>query len=81
MVGGKRFTAIGRPLVSDASVLATIEEQAKSAKQIIFKQKLRKNYRRWKGVRHPLTVLRIDDVRYDLPSEESLQDQKVLCVE
>lgn len=58
MVGDK----IGAPLVAGASVAATVIEQIRGEKVIIFKKKRRQNYRRKKGHRQYLTVLRITDI-------------------
>ncbi len=58
MVGDK----IGAPLVEGASVTATVLEQARADKVIIFKKKRRQNYRRKKGHRQDLTVLRITGI-------------------
>ena len=58
MVGDK----IGSPIVAGASVTATVIEQTKSDKIIVFKKKRRQNYRRKKGHRQQLTVLRITDI-------------------
>ena len=49
LVGERSATIIGSPLIAGASVILTVEEQALGDKQIIFKKKRRKNYRRWKG--------------------------------
>ena len=55
MVGEK----IGAPRVEGASVTATLLEQGRGEKIIVFKKKRRQNYRRKKGHRQDLTVLRI----------------------
>ena len=39
-----------------------MEEQTLADKVIVFKKKRRKGYRRWKGHRQPLTILRINDI-------------------
>lgn len=52
---------IGVPTVDGARVAATVLEQKKADKVLIFKKKRRKNYRRTKGHRQQLTVLRITD--------------------
>lgn len=62
MVGEGQTGNIGYPLVSGASVSATILEQKRSDKVIVFKKKRRKNYRRKAGHRQNLTVLRITDI-------------------
>jgi len=53
---------IGKPLVSGASVKATIVKQAKDDKVIIFKKKRRKNYRRKNGHRQNITIVKISDI-------------------
>jgi len=58
MVGDK----IGAPTVAGASVTATVVEQTRADKVIIFKKKRRQNYRRKKGHRQELTVLRITNI-------------------
>jgi large subunit ribosomal protein L21 len=55
--GGK--VEIGQPLVKGASVKAEVVKQAKGEKVIVFKKRRRKNYRRKKGHRQNLTVLKI----------------------
>jgi large subunit ribosomal protein L21 len=59
MVGDK----IGTPFVSGASVTATVLEQKKGDKIIIFKKKRRQNYRRKNGHRQNLTVIKITDIK------------------
>lgn len=51
--------AVGAPLLAGATVEAEVLEQARAAKVIIFKKKRRQNYRRTRGHRQHLTVLRI----------------------
>jgi large subunit ribosomal protein L21 len=54
--------SVGTPLVQGATVVATVLEQRKGDKVIIFKKKRRHNYRRKKGHRQLLTVVRITDI-------------------
>jgi len=54
--GGLR---LGAPLLDGASVAATVLEQKRGEKVIIFKKRRRKNSRRKRGHRQELTVLRI----------------------
>ena len=61
MDAGKGLT-VGAPLVDGARVAAEVLEQKKGDKVVIFKKKRRKNYRRSKGHRQQLTVIRITDV-------------------
>lgn len=53
---------IGSPLVSGAVVTAEVLDQRKNEKVIIFKKKRRHNYRRKRGHRQEITVLRIKDI-------------------
>ena len=62
MLGDGPEATIGAPLVDGARVRATILEQMRGPKIIVFKKKRRKNYRRKKGHRQDLTVLRITDI-------------------
>jgi large subunit ribosomal protein L21 len=50
---------IGTPLLAGASVSATVVEQRKGPKIIIFKKRRRQNSRRKNGHRQPETVLEI----------------------
>jgi large subunit ribosomal protein L21 len=61
MDDGKGLT-VGTPMVDGARVAATVLEQKKSDKVVIFKKKRRKNYRRTKGHRQQVTVIRISDI-------------------
>jgi large subunit ribosomal protein L21 len=62
MVGDEASTTVGAPLVEGALVKATVLEQARAEKVIVFKKKRRKGYRRTHGHRQELTVLRITEV-------------------
>ncbi len=63
MLGGSGATRVGAPLVDGADVLAQVVEQTRGPKLIVFKKKRRQNYRRKKGHRQDLTVLRIASIR------------------
>jgi large subunit ribosomal protein L21 len=54
---------VGTPLVAGATVTAELVRQARGPKIIIFKKKRRQNYRRKKGHRQDLTVLRITGIQ------------------
>ena len=62
LVGNDDSTTIGRPLVQGASVKATIVEQGRAKKIIVFKFRRRKNYKRKKGHRQYFTRVRIDAI-------------------
>lgn len=55
-------TTVGTPLVDGAKVTAEILGQDRGPKLIVFKKKRRQNYRRKKGHRQDITVLRITGV-------------------
>jgi len=59
MLGGEGAIQIGTPVLAGASVTAEVVEQTRGPKVIIFKKKRRQNYRRKKGHRQDLTVLKI----------------------
>ncbi|MAH04793.1 MAG: 50S ribosomal protein L21 [Pseudomonadota bacterium] len=59
---GKKST-IGAPVVAGAKVTAEVLEQTRGEKVIVFKKKRRQNYRRKKGHRQDLTVLKIKDIK------------------
>jgi large subunit ribosomal protein L21 len=58
MVDGK----VGVPTVSGASVTATVLEQGRGPKLIVFKKRRRQNSRRKNGHRQDLTVVRITGI-------------------
>jgi large subunit ribosomal protein L21 len=62
-IGGNATPVIGTPLVADAAVSARIVQQPRGNKVIVFKKKRRKNYRRKRGHRQELTVLKIQAIR------------------
>lgn len=53
---------VGAPTVDGASVAAEILEQTRDKKIIIFKKRRRQNYRRKKGHRQHLTVLKVTEI-------------------
>ncbi len=58
--GGK--VEVGAPFLAGAKVSAEVVEQTRGDKIIIFKKKRRQNYRRKKGHRQDLTVLKITGI-------------------
>ena len=62
MLADDGSTTIGTPRVEGARVLAEVVEQTRGPKIIVFKKKRRKNYRRKKGHRQDLTVVKITDI-------------------
>ena len=62
MVGGDGDAQVGAPLLDGASVAAEILEQARDKKIVVFKKRRRQNYRRKKGHRQPMTVLKVREI-------------------
>ncbi len=62
MVGEGSDVTVGAPFVEGAAVDFEILEQKRSDKIIVFKKKRRQNYRRKKGHRQHVTVLRAVDI-------------------
>lgn len=59
MVGDK----VGSPFVEGAKVLAEVLEQKRNDKVLVFKKKRRQNYRRTRGHRQYVTVLKIKEIK------------------
>ncbi|XVE60787.1 hypothetical protein DITRI_Ditri05aG0155000 [Diplodiscus trichospermus] len=57
LVGTKTTTYIGKPIVTNASVHAVVEEQGLNPKVVVFKYKKKKNYRRNIGHRQMVILL------------------------
>jgi large subunit ribosomal protein L21 len=53
---------IGTPYLKGASVKATVGEQVRGDKIIIYKYKRRKNYRRKRGFRGQYTTITVDEI-------------------
>ncbi len=52
----------GKPYVDGAKVEATVLEQGKAKKIIVFKFKAKKNYRKKQGHRQPYTKVKIENI-------------------
>lgn len=65
LVGEGASATAGSPLVAGATVAATVLEQVLADKVIIFKKRRRHNYRRKRGHRQPLSLVRIDEILTD----------------
>jgi large subunit ribosomal protein L21 len=62
MLGGNGTVEIGKPTVKGATVAGEVVRQDRADKVIVFKKRRRKNYRRKKGHRQDVTVVRITDI-------------------
>ncbi len=62
MVNDGKKTTIGAPTVAGAKVQATVVDQIRDRKIIVFKKKRRHNYRRKNGHRQHLTILKVTGI-------------------
>ncbi len=62
MVGEGESVSIGAPLVTGASVKATVLSQGRHDKVMIFKMRRRKHYQKHQGHRQNYTEIRIDGI-------------------
>ncbi|AHA27400.1 50S ribosomal protein L21 [Candidatus Liberibacter americanus] len=61
-VGDGSSISIGTPCVKGAYVQAEIVKQIRTKKVVVFKKHRRQNYRRTRGHRQEMTVVRITDI-------------------
>ncbi len=54
---------VGTPTIDGARVVATVVEQKRADKVLVFKKKRRQNYRRTRGHRQFITVLKIKEIK------------------
>ena len=62
MFSDDKNTKIGTPQVSDVSVKLQVLRQMRNEKVVIFKKHRRHNYRRKKGHRQPMTLVKVTDI-------------------
>ncbi|MBY0502101.1 MAG: 50S ribosomal protein L21 [Alphaproteobacteria bacterium] len=65
MMGQGNSVKVGAPFVANAKVSATVIDQIRDDKVIVFKKKRRHNYRRKNGHRQYLTIVKITDILAD----------------
>jgi large subunit ribosomal protein L21 len=62
MVKGEDDLKVGAPLVENAKVSATVKDQAKDKKVIVFKYRPKKNSKSKQGHRQPYTLVEIKNI-------------------
>lgn len=62
LVSNEGDIKVGKPYVEGAKVSASIEEQGKAKKILVFKFKAKKDYRKKQGHRQPFTKLKISKI-------------------
>ncbi len=63
LVGGDKVV-VGAPYVQGASIEAVVKKQTFNPKVIVFKFKRRKDYKRTRGHKQPVTVLEISGIKH-----------------
>ncbi|MBE0427007.1 MAG: 50S ribosomal protein L21 [Nitrospirae bacterium] len=62
MVNKEGKSIYGSPYVSEAKVIASVDNEGKAKKVLVFKQKPRKGYRKLRGHRQHYTALKIKEI-------------------
>ena len=62
MIGGDGILTVGKPIISGASVSATVVSHVKGDKVLVFKKKRRKGYQKMNGHRQYFTKIQIDKI-------------------
>ena len=63
MIAQDEKVTFGTPVVKGAQVGATILEQVRDPKVLVFKYKRRKNYKKMRGHKQPVTVVTIGKIQ------------------
>lgn len=59
LVNDEQGVQVGKPYLAKAQVEATIKEQTRNEKVLVFKYKRRKNYKKMRGHKQPITMIEI----------------------
>ena len=78
MVGTADYTTIGRPVVENAKVYVTVEENSQTEKVWIFKKRRRKDSQRHRGHRQWVTILKVDRIEHQVQAEQVQKDAQVM---
>ena len=62
LVSGEDDVKVGSPIIENAKVSATVEDQNKEKKIVVFKYKPKKKYRKKHGHRQPYTLVKINSI-------------------
>lgn len=62
MIGGEAGVQVGAPFLAGASVTAELVEQTRGPKVIAFKKRRRKSWKKKRGHRQDLTLVRITGI-------------------
>lgn len=62
LVADEKKALIGQPVVKDATVSATVVDEGKSKKKLVFRYKAKTRSKKKKGHRQPFTKVKIDAI-------------------
>lgn len=62
MIGGVEDVKVGTPYLEGVKVKATLEDQVKDKKVIVYKYKRRKGYHKKQGHRQRYSVIKVEDI-------------------
>ncbi|QUI23431.1 50S ribosomal protein L21 [Vallitalea pronyensis] len=62
LVSNDNGLTVGNPVVDKATVTATVAEEGKAKKIIVYKYKAKKGYHKKQGHRQPFTKVKIDKI-------------------
>lgn len=62
LVADEKKAMVGQPVVSGAKVSATVIQEGKGEKKIVFRFKAKTRYHKKKGHRQPFTKVKIDKI-------------------
>jgi len=79
MISDENGAQTGTPMLEGAVVEAEVVEQTRNKKIIIFKKKRRQNYRRKRGHRQHITVLKVIDIALDGSGKKVTTKVKVVA--
>lgn len=65
LVGTRDLSVMGKPYVPGASMVVSVQEHTLTKQIVVFKMKRRKGYRRTKGYRSEVTIVKVESIRYD----------------
>ncbi len=64
LIQDEKGMQVGRPFLAKTLVEATIKEQKRDKKILVFKYKRRKNYKKMHGHKQPITVVEIGKISH-----------------
>src|SRR5690554_565749 len=68
---GKGAVKVGTPVVKGASVTATLLDQVKADKVLVFKKKRRKGYQKLNGHRQMMSQIQIEKISASAPAKKA----------